>query len=73
MGSEEMVRFFAVSVMVVLTMGAFLPAVHAQAPSPAPTSDGVAIDQGVAYVLLFAALVVTYVVHPLDAFPFNLF
>ncbi|KAI8571014.1 hypothetical protein RHMOL_Rhmol01G0083700 [Rhododendron molle] len=36
------------------------------APSPAPsapTSDGTAIDQGVAYVLLLVALAITYLVH----------
>nr|GMC63453.1 Arabinogalactan peptide 16 [Ipomoea batatas] len=36
------------------------------APSPAPTApsnDGVAIDQGIAYVLLMLALAITYLVH----------
>ncbi|KAL2500788.1 Ribosomal protein S5/Elongation factor G/III/V family protein [Forsythia ovata] len=36
------------------------------APSPAPTgpsNDGTAIDQGIAYVLLFVALAITYLVH----------
>ncbi|KAK3021880.1 hypothetical protein RJ639_047384 [Escallonia herrerae] len=35
-----------------------LPAVHGQAlpPAPAPTSDGTAIDQGIAYVLMLLAL-----------------
>ncbi|MGD7340728.1 arabinogalactan peptide [Ralstonia pseudosolanacearum] len=37
------------------------------APSPAPTSDGTSIDQGVAYILMFVALVLTYLIHPLDA------
>ncbi|RAL37207.1 hypothetical protein DM860_004129 [Cuscuta australis] len=33
-------------------------------PSPlAPSSDGVAVDQGIAYVLLLLALAVTYLVH----------
>lgn len=36
-------------------------------------SPGVALDQGIAYVLVFAALVLTYLIHPLDAFPYNLF
>ncbi|KAG9456513.1 hypothetical protein H6P81_001021 [Aristolochia fimbriata] len=42
-----------------------LPAINAQsqAPAPAPTSDGVAIDQGIAYVLMFAALILTYLIH----------
>ncbi|KAJ9167800.1 hypothetical protein P3X46_019393 [Hevea brasiliensis] len=36
------------------------------APSPAargPSSDGKAIDQGIAYVLLLVALAVTYLFH----------
>ncbi|KAK4268852.1 hypothetical protein QN277_022083 [Acacia crassicarpa] len=37
-------------------------------PSPAPSSDGTSIDQGIAYVLMFVALVLTYLIHPLDAF-----
>ncbi|KAI3956848.1 hypothetical protein MKX01_000882 [Papaver californicum] len=39
--------------------------IKAQAPEPAmsPTSDGNAIDQGIAYVLMLAALVITYLIH----------
>ncbi|CAA2999961.1 arabinogalactan peptide 20-like [Olea europaea subsp. europaea] len=33
------------------------------APAPSPTSDGTAIDQGIAYVLMLVALVVTYIIH----------
>ncbi|KGN57863.1 hypothetical protein Csa_009896 [Cucumis sativus] len=33
------------------------------APAPAPTSDGTAIDQGIAYVLMLVALVLTYIIH----------
>ncbi|KAF3781987.1 Arabinogalactan peptide 22 [Nymphaea thermarum] len=34
------------------------------APAPAPaSSDGNAIDQGIAYVLLFVALLLTYFLH----------
>ncbi|KAL6519169.1 hypothetical protein OROGR_018489 [Orobanche gracilis] len=32
-------------------------------PAPAPSSDGVAIDQGVAYVLMLVALAITYIIH----------
>ncbi|KAE8705861.1 Arabinogalactan peptide 16 [Hibiscus syriacus] len=32
-------------------------------PAPAPSSDGAAIDQGIAYFLLLLALAVTYLVH----------
>nr|GME00370.1 Arabinogalactan protein 22, putative [Ipomoea batatas] len=31
--------------------------------APAPSNDGVAIDQGIAYALLLVALVITYLVH----------
>ncbi|XP_062091454.1 arabinogalactan protein 41-like [Humulus lupulus] len=43
---------------------------HAEssAPAPAPTSDGTSIDQGIAYVLMLLALVLTYLIHPLDAY-----
>ncbi|XP_010518305.2 PREDICTED: arabinogalactan peptide 16 [Camelina sativa] len=37
------------------------------APAPAPTSDGTSIDQGIAYLLMVVALVLTYLIHPLDA------
>ncbi|KAK4604208.1 hypothetical protein RGQ29_012636 [Quercus rubra] len=47
---------------------ALLQLSHAQslAPSPAPqgpTSDGAAIDQGIAYFLLLLALAITYLFH----------
>ncbi|WVZ97061.1 hypothetical protein U9M48_042624 [Paspalum notatum var. saurae] len=46
----------------------------AQAPAPAPTSDGTSIDQGIAYLLMIVALVLTYLIHPLDASsPYKLF
>ncbi|KFK35347.1 hypothetical protein AALP_AA5G272800 [Arabis alpina] len=37
------------------------------APAPSPTSDGTSIDQGIAYLLMVLALVLTYLIHPLDA------
>ncbi|XP_074325551.1 arabinogalactan protein 16-like [Apium graveolens] len=37
------------------------------APAPAPASDGTSVDQGVAYLLMLLALVLTYLIHPLDA------
>ncbi|XP_028770314.1 arabinogalactan protein 41-like [Neltuma alba] len=40
----------------------------APSPAPGPSSDGTTIDQGIAYVLMFVALVLTYLIHPLDAF-----
>ncbi|CAN4096446.1 unnamed protein product [Withania somnifera] len=42
-----------------------LVSINAQVPepAPAPTSDGVAIDQGIAYVLMLVALAITYMIH----------
>eukprot|EP01018_Ginkgo_biloba_P023213 Gb_34537 [translate_table: standard] len=57
------------ALLLVLVIGVIMPCVHAQTPAPAPMSDGGSIDQGVAYVLLFAALALMYLFHPLDAFP----
>ncbi|XP_058067598.1 arabinogalactan protein 41-like [Magnolia sinica] len=50
----------------VMTILALVVAINAQSsssPAPAPASDGVAIDQGIAYVLMLAALVLTYLIH----------
>ncbi|KAI3828796.1 hypothetical protein L1987_02906 [Smallanthus sonchifolius] len=41
------------------------------APAPAPTSDGTSIDQGIAYLLMLLALVLTYIIHTIDT-PLNL-
>ncbi|XP_049398443.1 arabinogalactan protein 41-like [Solanum stenotomum] len=48
-----------------LVMALVIPSINAQVPepAPAPTSDGVAIDQGIAYVLMLVALAVTYMIH----------
>ncbi|XP_061363377.1 arabinogalactan protein 20 [Gastrolobium bilobum] len=56
----------------ILVFAIFSPAVlEAQslslAPAPGPSSDGTSIDQGIAYVLMLVALVLTYLIHPLDA------
>ncbi|KAI6679467.1 hypothetical protein NL676_033348 [Syzygium grande] len=53
---------FMSSLMMILQLG------HGQsaAPSPSPkgpSSDGKAIDQGVAYILLLVALAITYLFH----------
>ncbi|KAJ9679680.1 hypothetical protein PVL29_021571 [Vitis rotundifolia] len=57
--------------IIALLYGVVLPSAHAQslapAPAPAPTSDGTTIDQGIACVLMLVALVLTYLIHPLDA------
>ncbi|XP_078431632.1 arabinogalactan protein 41-like [Wolffia australiana] len=62
-------------VVVALVFGIALPVVqsHEHAPAPAPTSDGVSIDQGIAYMLMLVALVLTYLIHPLDASSYKLF
>ncbi|EEF51308.1 arabinogalactan protein 41 [Ricinus communis] len=54
-------------VVVALIFAIALP-VQAQssAPAPAPTSDGTSIDQGIAYVLMLVALVLTYLIHAAD-------
>ncbi|XP_006647136.1 arabinogalactan protein 16 [Oryza brachyantha] len=65
----------AVAVAAVLVVGIVMPAaVAAQAPAPAPASDGTSVDQGIAYILMLVALVLTYLIHPLDASsPYRLF
>ncbi|XP_028794712.1 arabinogalactan protein 20-like [Neltuma alba] len=40
------------------------------AAAPSPSSDGTAIDQGIAYFLMLVALILTYLIHPLDASSF---
>ncbi|KAK7258564.1 hypothetical protein RIF29_24144 [Crotalaria pallida] len=57
-------------VIYTLVFAIFSPAVveaQSLAPAPAPSSDGISIDQGIAYVLMLVALVLTYIIHPLDA------
>ncbi|KAL0718232.1 hypothetical protein Bca4012_067554 [Brassica carinata] len=54
-------------VLTILAIGCsiLLPMAHSQsaAPAPSPTSDGTTIDQGIAYVLMLVALVLTYLIH----------
>ncbi|THU70739.1 hypothetical protein C4D60_Mb08t28130 [Musa balbisiana] len=59
--------FLGLVAIVAFIVAVALPAVQAQAPAPAPTSDGTSIDQGIAYLLMMVALVLTYLIHPLDA------
>ncbi|KAK4283728.1 hypothetical protein QN277_000650 [Acacia crassicarpa] len=35
----------------------------ASSPAPPPSSDGAAIDQGIAYFLMLVALAITYLFH----------
>ncbi|XP_077251208.1 arabinogalactan protein 41-like [Tasmannia lanceolata] len=62
------VSFGAIAILS-LIFSIVLPEVQANthAPAPAPTSDGTSIDQGIAYVLMLVALVLTYLIHPMDA------
>ncbi|OVA08502.1 Arabinogalactan peptide [Macleaya cordata] len=59
------VTFTTMAILALLVALVFPAITTAQSPEPAmaPTSDGVAIDQGIAYVLMFAALVLTYIIH----------
>uniref|UniRef100_A0A7N1A0G2 Uncharacterized protein n=1 Tax=Kalanchoe fedtschenkoi TaxID=63787 RepID=A0A7N1A0G2_KALFE len=58
---------------VVIVVGSILallsPSAQGQSlpPAPSPTSDGTSIDQGIAYMLMLVALLLTYLIHPLDA------
>uniref|UniRef100_A0A8I6XA90 Arabinogalactan peptide 16 n=1 Tax=Hordeum vulgare subsp. vulgare TaxID=112509 RepID=A0A8I6XA90_HORVV len=56
--------FVAAAVLLTVLMPALAAA---QAPAPVPTSDASSLDQGVAYLLIILALVLTYLIHPLDA------
>ncbi|MBA0736813.1 hypothetical protein Gogos_010310 [Gossypium gossypioides] len=66
-------RFCFVPILAALAIGMIaLPvAVQAQSPALAPTlapttNDGTSIDQGVACVLMLAALLLTYMIHVAD-------
>ncbi|XP_011037662.1 PREDICTED: arabinogalactan peptide 20 [Populus euphratica] len=67
--------FIAVLAVASLILAVVSPSVEAQspAPAPAPTSDGTSIDQGIAYLLMLVALVLTYLIHPLDASSYTFF
>ncbi|KAJ9139794.1 hypothetical protein P3X46_030493 [Hevea brasiliensis] len=56
---------FGVLVTIAVLYAIILPLAHAQSPAsaPSPTSDGTTIDQGIAYVLMLVALVLTYLIH----------
>ncbi|WOG88629.1 hypothetical protein DCAR_0207864 [Daucus carota subsp. sativus] len=60
---------YRISIFALIFAIVLLPCALAQssAPAPAPTSDGTSVDQGVAYLLMLLALVLTYLIHPLDA------
>ncbi|KAL6132116.1 hypothetical protein ACLB2K_070487 [Fragaria x ananassa] len=60
---NRVVATFALIFAVVLPMSHAAGLSPAPAPAPAPTSDGTAIDQGIAYILMLLALVLTYLIH----------
>ncbi|POO00592.1 Arabinogalactan peptide, AGP [Trema orientale] len=67
----EMFRVqFLVMATLALAMALFLPSINAQSsaapPAPAPTSDGVAVDQGVAYVLMLLALMLLSIFNDVE-------
>lgn len=59
----------------VVALVTIIPFAQAQefSPAPAPASDGTTIDQGIAYVLMVLALVLTYLIHPMDASAYTFF
>ncbi|KAK1276436.1 Arabinogalactan peptide 20 [Acorus gramineus] len=46
---------------------------HHHAPAPAPATHAANDDQGIACMLMMVALVLTYLIHPLEASPYKLF
>ncbi|XVF33215.1 hypothetical protein REPUB_Repub17cG0149000 [Reevesia pubescens] len=75
MASISSRAFMGVVAIFALVFAIVSPYVEAQsaAPAPSPTSDGTSIDQGIAYVLMLVALVLTYLIHPLDASSYSFF
>ncbi|KAG4141177.1 hypothetical protein ERO13_D06G059900v2 [Gossypium hirsutum] len=54
---------FLLFALVQLSYGQTMGSSPAPAPAPTPSSDGTAIDQGIAYILLLLALAITYLIH----------
>ncbi|KAL8037719.1 hypothetical protein ABFX02_11G056400 [Erythranthe guttata] len=64
----ETMRLYFVMAIFALALAFILPSINGQpspapAPAPAPSNDGVAIDQGIAYLLMVFALAITYMIH----------
>ncbi|KAI4319980.1 hypothetical protein MLD38_033510 [Melastoma candidum] len=55
------VAFLAYAIIMLPVMAR--AAAHSSAPAPAPSNDGTTIDQGIAYLLMLLALVLTYLIH----------
>ncbi|KAF8051635.1 hypothetical protein N665_1687s0001 [Sinapis alba] len=66
MSLRNYIAFIALIVFAVY-VSPFAGAQSLAPPAPSPTSDGTSIDQGIAYLLMVVALVLTYIIHPLDA------
>ncbi|KAK3210574.1 hypothetical protein Dsin_015280 [Dipteronia sinensis] len=56
-------RLQMIVTVIAATLVLVIPTNVAQSPAPAPTSDGIAIDQGIAYLLMVVALALTYIIH----------
>ena len=60
---------FGVVAIIAIFYAVVFPVAHAtslapaRAPALALTSDGTAVDQGIAYALMLLALVLTYLIH----------
>ncbi|PON73302.1 Arabinogalactan peptide, AGP [Parasponia andersonii] len=52
-----------VFLLVLMKLGHGQSIAHSPAAAEGPSSDGTAIDQGIAYVLLLVALAITYLTH----------
>ncbi|KAI4328879.1 hypothetical protein L6164_021200 [Bauhinia variegata] len=61
-----------VLVFAIISLAAVESQTLSPGPAPGPSSDGTSIDQGIAYVLMLVALLLTYLIHPLNASSFNL-
>ncbi|PIN21726.1 hypothetical protein CDL12_02499 [Handroanthus impetiginosus] len=61
----EVLRLYFVMAIFAFILALCVPSINGQVPepAPAPTSDGVAIDQGIAYLLMLVALAITYIIH----------
>ncbi|PSS03967.1 Arabinogalactan peptide 20 like [Actinidia chinensis var. chinensis] len=68
-----LIRAFVFAIVLGVVSSSVRAQSMAPAPAPVPVSDGTSIDQGIAYVLMFVALLLTYLIHPLDASSYNFF
>ncbi|KAK6158844.1 hypothetical protein DH2020_006158 [Rehmannia glutinosa] len=69
----EMVLTALIAIASVMLIALPCAQAQAMAPAPSPASDGTSVDQGIAYILMLVALVLTYLIHPMDASSYNFF